>query len=357
MPPRAGWAGPETILRRAAAEDKSLARPPPGSRLYARRLWPDAVFRAIFEGGSLDRLEEMMAALVRFLAAAGALAFAAGLAAQETERPPDILVTGQDVDRQVRDFVGALTEAPPRGQLSRFERRVCPAAVGLSPTQKAAVAERLRRVAEAAGLDVAGASCTPNVLLIVTGDKRAFIESLEREYPYYFGDMTSAAVRRLARSPGPAAAWQIQGPPLDAEGLEMPRAPGGASGADYYVNRTTRTGSRITAAARPRFQAAAVVVEQRSLDGLTTTQLADYAAMRAFARTDPERLPASSPATILKILEAPMGSEVPLSLTPWDLSFLKALYAGTGKLFAASQRSEIRERVAKDMKAQGEPRP
>jgi hypothetical protein len=74
--------------------------------------------------------------------------------------------------------------------------------------------------------------------------------------------------------------------------------------------------------------------------------------MRLFAKTDPARLPASSPATILKVLEAPMGSEVPLTLTAWDLSFLKGLYASGGNLFAASQRSEIRRRVEAELKAQ-----
>ena len=33
-----------------------------------------------------------------------------------------------------------------------------------------------------------------------------------------------------------------------------------------------------------------VVVQASALDGLTTTQLADYAAMRAFVRTDPAKL-------------------------------------------------------------------
>jgi hypothetical protein len=289
-----------------------------------------------------------MTVFVRACLAAAALGLSAGIAAQPpAQNADDIVVTGQDIDAQIHDFVGALTQAPPGGQLSRFERKVCPLAVGLPPGQKATIAARLRRVAEAAGLPVAGASCTPNVLLIVTGDKRAFIEGLERKYPYYFGEMPPRAIRRLAAAPGPAAAWQIDGPLVDADGVEMLRGP---AGSDYSVNRTVRNPSRISAGAHPQFQAAAVVVERRALDGLTTIQLADYAAMRAFARTDPARLPESAPATILKVLEAPMGSEVPLSLTKWDLSFLKGLYAATDNLYANSQRSEIRRQIEEDLK-------
>lgn len=301
-----------------------------------------------------------MSGLFRACLAAAAFGLTGAAAAQDPAGKPDdaeIVVTGsdEDIDRQISDFVGALTPAPPRGQLGRFERKMCPAVVGLPAAQKAVVASRLRRVAEAAGMRVGGAACTPNMLLIVTSDKRAFIEALERKHSYYFGDMSPAAVRRIAREPGPAAAWQIDGAPLDADGAEMSQ--GGESslpGAEYHVNRTTRAASRISAAGRPQFQAAAVVVEQGALDGLTTIQLADYAAMRAFARTDPARLPDRGPATILKVLEAPMGSAVPLTLTSWDLSFLRGLYAATDNLYAAAQRSEIRRRIEEDMKEDGE---
>lgn len=296
-----------------------------------------------------------MSRFLRPSLAAAALGLAAAAAAQDSsEQPgdPEIVVTGQDIDEQIRDFVGALTQAPPRGQLSRFESKVCPAAVGLTPPQQALVVARMKRVAEAVGLEVGGPKCIPNVMLMVTTDKRAFIEALDRKHPYYFGEMRKGAVRRLARAPGPAAAWQIDGAPLDSDGVEMGK--GGAAalpGADYYVNRTVRMPSRVSASGRPQFQAAAVVVEQGALEGLTTLQLADYAAMRAFARTDPARLPDPAPPTILKVLEAPMGSAVPLTLTTWDLSFLKGLYAATDNLYAAAQRSEIGQRIKEDLEA------
>jgi hypothetical protein len=264
-----------------------------------------------------------------------------------------IVVTGNaGVESQVRDFVGALTEAPPRGQLSRFEYSVCPAVVGAPPSQNAAIAARMRIVAEAAGIRVGSATCSPNVLLMVADDKRAFIEALLRRHPNYFGDLSGSEVRRLARGPGPAAAWQLQGPARRADGSEL----SGEGGSSYDVNRTFAKVSRITPPVRPQFAAAAVVVDKKALVGLTTIQLADYAAMRAFASTDPARLPPNAPTTILKILEAPMGSEVPLTLTEWDLSFLKALYASPTNLYAGAQRSDMRRRIKKDLQRDDEPR-
>jgi hypothetical protein len=270
-----------------------------------------------------------------------ALLFVPAPAAAQDQAPPDdaseIVVTGtRDMERQVRDFVGALTQAPSGGQLSRFEAAICPTVVGVSPGQKQAIVARMKRIAGAAGIAVGGESCTPNVLLVVTSEKKAFLEGLWKKAAYYFGEMSAGDVRKLATEPGPAAAWHVDGPPRTADGVELQQA-GGAP----YVNRTTRVASRIGAAARPQFAAAAVVVEMKALEGLTTTQLADYAAMRAFARTDPSRLPEAAP-TILKALEAPMGSEVPITMTPWDLAFLKSFYAAPKNLSAASQRSQIR---------------
>ena len=279
-----------------------------------------------------------------FALAAASPAF--GQSAPQQEDSSDIVVTGtRDMDGQVRDFVGALTKARPGDQLSRFEAAICPTAVGVSPTQKAAIVKRMKRVAGAAGLGIGGADCTPNVLLVVTGEKKSFIEALWKQHNYYFGDMSPGDVRRLAREPGPAAAWQVAGAMIDGDGREITTAKTG----DASANRSTRIGSRLNVAARPQFAAAAVVVEMKALEGLTTTQLADYAAMRAFARTDPSKLAGSAP-TILKVLETPMGEEVPITITPWDLAFLRSLYAAPANMPASAQRSEIGRRLKEELK-------
>ncbi|HEX8379147.1 MAG TPA: hypothetical protein VF619_01205 [Allosphingosinicella sp.] len=276
-------------------------------------------------------------------------------------RPDEIVVTGnRDAEREVRDFVRALAPGSPLGQLSRFEWEVCPVAVGVPPSQKQALARRIRQVAQAAGIKLAAAGCSPNVLLVVASDKKAFIEALAKRHPDYIGSMPRRAFRRLVSQPGPAAAWQVDGPLLNADGqpIGAARLTGSRFDADadatLYINDTTRTTTRVSAGARPHFTAAVVVVEGKALDGLTTTQLADYAAMRAFAQTDPSRLKPGAPPTILKILDAPMGSEVPLTLTPRDLGFLRGLYSAKENLFAGSQRGVIRKAIKEQMRGEGE---
>jgi len=285
------------------------------------------------------------------LIATAACALAAPAGAQETPADSEIVVTGRALadEEQIKGFVDAFTRASPRGQLSRFEFSVCPAALGLAPQAASAVATRMRRVAKAAAIPVGKARCTPNVLLMITENKKALLDLMQRKYPQFLGDMPRREVRRLADAPGPAAAWQVQGRQLDADGVEIPTE--GGAGGGTVVNRTVRQPSRITPATRPQLAGAVVIVEKNALLGLSTTQLADYAAMRAFAPTDPARLPTPAPPTILTILDAPMGSAVPLTMSEWDFAFLKSLYTSPAGLYAGSQRTAIRREMEKELKA------
>lgn len=175
--------------------------------------------------------------------------------------------------------------------------------------------------------------------------QKELIAELRSKYPAYFEGLSEGDVRRLVRQPGPAAAWQIEGR-VDRDGVELARD----VLTDQYVVDRTDAPSRLTPSSRPHFVASVVVVEAKALDGLTVTQLADYAAMRAFARTDPKRLENSSAPTILTILDAPMDSSVPITMTEWDFGFLKALYSSDRNRYAGQQRNEIRSRLRDDLR-------
>jgi hypothetical protein len=284
--------------------------------------------------------------------AATFLAAALPAAAQDAAPPAgeqDIVVTGRVEAReeQIREFVDAFTRKPGQDQLSRFEFAICPATYGIGAEASQSVVARLRRIAKALDIPVGKPNCTPNVLVMVTADKKVLIETIEKKYSQLLGEMPARKVREMANAPGSAAAWQVQGPPLDADGAEITE--GGASG--VRVNRTFRQTSRMTPAARPQLLGAVVIVEQEALIGMTATQLADYAAMRTLAATDPARLPAGAPQTILTILDAPDSAEVPLSMTQWDVAFLKALYAAPTGLYAGAERSAIRKQMEKALQS------
>jgi hypothetical protein len=271
----------------------------------------------------------------------------AGSAVAAQQPPPSddsaIVVTGEKISKDdISAFVKGLTKVGSNGQLSRFEHEVCPMALGLGSEQRQIVENRIRAVANAVDIAVGKAKCSPNILLIVAGDKRAVMEELWRHHSYVYGDVSGKHIRDLIRSPDQVAAWQIDGPPM-ADGKDVPTDL--MSGVP--INRTTTRGSRLTAAAYPQFAAAVVIVSRDALVGLTTIQLADYAAMRTLTGADPARLAGSGPTSILRVMAAPEGSEVPITMTEWDLAFLRGYYDARRNLTAAAQRSSITEGMTK----------
>lgn len=271
----------------------------------------------------------------------GASAASAQPAPPQSE--PIVVERIADSQKQIDHFISQLTPAPIHGQLSRFETKVCPLSIGLAPERNALVIERMRRVAAAAAIPLAARDCRPNVILIVTNSKSALLEQLFKKRSYMFPDSWSVShIHELERDPAPALAWAIEGVTTgDSAPLDY--------GSEAPLNRTARAASRLTPAARPYFTASIVLVEAKALDGLTTTQLADYAAMRAFVRTDPTKIDASAPTSILALLDTPMGQPVPLTLTPWDMSFLKSFYATRANAYAEYQRAQIKTLMNRDL--------
>lgn len=267
-------------------------------------------------------------------------------AAQDAQRLGDIVVTGTseaDQARQARQFVATIAPLRGRSQLNRFETPVCPVAVGLREEEKRAVVQRLRQVAGAIGLPVAKASCRPNLLVAVVAGKRQFMEGLIRERPALFAMMTPREAWLLARNPDPVVAWQQTGW-ISVNGNEIML--------DLYydvpLNITYGNSPRFIEPGHLHFKAAAVVIEAEATVGLTTTQLADYAAMRGFARTEPSKLAPSAP-SILRAVGAPVGSAVPVTLTQWDLGFLRGLYASGNDVNALVRSTEINRSVEREV--------
>lgn len=282
------------------------------------------------------------------------LAFAIALgvsvaAAVASPAPPSeqsIVITGQkDTRKSIEQFVGSLTPTIWQGQVSRFEHSVCPGVYGLAKPQAEAVAERMLAVAKAAGVRVDHEPCFPNLVVIATSDKKLLLEELERHRGEIFGGMTRRQVRGMETDPAPAVAWQLRGPPISASGVDLYWD----DKLGAWVNKTTDAASHITESDRPQFDASVVVVQRQALVGLTTTQLADYAVLRALTGANPARLGNSGAPTILRIFDVPMGGETPVTMTKWDFAFLQSFYDVRRNLRSGAQRSAIADRMAKSI--------
>lgn len=267
-----------------------------------------------------------------------------------------IVVEGvKDRAKQLRNFVKDLTPSTlTYNQLSRWEVPVCPAAFGLTPAQRTYVVGRMRTLAKAVDVPLAKPGCDPNLIVIVTSNKNALISALEKKHPGYFpSDWSDRRIHELERDAYPVASWQFEGV-LSTDGLRIADTTASndtidPAGLVAATIATTAPASRLRPPGRHDVLTSILVVQANALAGLTTTQFADYAAMRTFVHTDPAQLRASPSETILKAMDAPMGTAVPLSLTNWDFSFLRAYYASRTQSYANAQRSEIAQRMKREL--------
>lgn len=258
----------------------------------------------------------------RWIAGLLALSPACALAQQAppaTEPEDSVTITGRSEDRRAREFVEALASPSRNRQLARFEDGICPKSFGV--IEEARFAARMRRVAAAADLPVAKEACRPNVVVLLVKDRKAAIEHWRVKRPDFFHGMTQRQIRELAEGEGPTAAWQI----VHVKGTGR-RAIGQANSDHYdYLVIPESTPSRLESPIQLEFFASFLLVEAPALGDASLTQLADYAAMRTFARTDPAAAALQSTPTILSLFERD-GRAVPLSVTDWDMSYLRALY-------------------------------
>ena len=277
----------------------------------------------------------------------GPMVMAVPAAAQDTPAagpPDDIVVEGKRIEKkEIDQFVRALTDTPVYGQISRFEWEVCPAAAGLLPQQNAAIALRIRAVARAAGAPVAKAGCKPNIIVLATRDTQKFLKELRKTHPSAFRDPIGQPMPVSVSNS--AVAWHIEGR-LNQDGVPATVTDDGRN--QYYMS-SSMSSSRVTPGTRPHFLTGLLVLDIDSLGGLTPTQVADYSTMRLLARTDPTRLNRATVPTILNVLDAAPDSQVPLTLTNWDFSYLKALYGSLEHRFANQQRGEMQRLMHKDL--------
>lgn len=286
-----------------------------------------------------------------FILLSSMLAAAPDAAAPPPPQPADdIVVEGVRQQRErVHQFVKALDDVANLGQIGKFHSPVCPAVMGLPAEQNRRIAERMKQVAAAAGIRTGEAGCAPNVFLIATVGKKDTIEALYEGFPTYFRDLSSKEVRKLAMARTPSVAWQIKNL-LSADGTILKKTP--LNG--FTINEGMSSGSRVRAGTMPQFVASMVVVERSALTGLTITQVADFAAMRAFADTDPERAAGSGAPTILTILDKGDDEPLPVTLTHWDFGYLKSLYATSNDYYASYQRGEMEQVVRKELEKAGQ---
>jgi len=263
----------------------------------------------------------------------------------------DVVVSGQPLDRLIRDFVGEVAEPNRNRGLARWEDRVCVGVANLEGEIAQYLTDRISTVATDIGLTAGAPGCTPNILVIATADAEGLARQLtvDRRRAFRMGgagmDRGGAALRDFVATDRPVRWWQMA-MPIDSEtGGRAVRIPGDCEGVQCAGGDNSVLAFapqiKVFAASRIRTQIvdslirAVVIVDVDEVQNVSALQLADYIAMVTLAQIDPDA-DTGSYASILNVFDAPGSSD---SLTDWDRAYLDGLYA--------AERNQIGERAAR----------
>ncbi len=229
--------------------------------------------------------------------------------------PDEIVVTArptsdsEEATHFVREVAPRLDYGTP---MARFAEPVCVAAGGLPTPLLRSIADRMTRLAVGAGMEVAADGCTPNVLVIFAPDPARQIQPMLNQRPALFHGLDHAVIGRLKNTDGPALAWSI-GATVGRDGVPL------APGADGVPTQQVSFPTRLYQPIRRDIGLAVVMIDRGSVAGRTTTQLADYAAMRAFT----DARPGGGGRSILSLFDTDLP---PDTATTFDLAYLRAYY-------------------------------
>lgn len=228
--------------------------------------------------------------------------------------PGDRPVDSEEVKRQARQITA---DRNLRNQpLARFEEPICPGVIGLPLDLAGPIVVRVRAVANAIGIDTADESdCRPNIIIAFTGDGKADLKEIAKRDSSLLSGMSYWERKKLLKDEGPVWAFSLVATKSNS---------GIPAGIKSPVFETTIS-SRLVLSVRRDIAVAVVLFNADAADGKTVTQLADYAAMRTFARTRPPKGDVYY-GTILQLFEE--LEPLPEQLTTFDVAYLTAVYEG-----------------------------
>jgi hypothetical protein len=244
------------------------------------------------------------------------------------ERLPEGLVR-----QRAAQFVRTTGVASGTVPAARWVDPVCVQVQGLEEVGRRAAEAKMRKVAAAAGIAVAPAGCSPNIVVSFTSDGAALAREIHRRDPRRLGQLAPQLRDKVLASSAPIRWIQstevrgrdgqrmIEGggagqtSPATHDGSGAGSSLGGDMTMMHYENSivSTLTNRVLTSSI--------VIIDTDHAMGRRLDTLAAYAAMVAFAEI--RNVDAAPDGSILGVFTS---SAPPRDLTPQDMAFLTALY-------------------------------
>jgi hypothetical protein len=261
--------------------------------------------------------------------------------AETAEEPGEIIVEGQ-AEKQVREFLwGALTPVSGR-KVARRDEPLCIVFDNIDAGLEAALRTRIAENLAAIGSELAVPGCTPNATVAFPRSAPAFVQWLEETQPQVFGSLYGAEQRRFARTPRVAYTWHYL--PEKADQIERQR---NNSVAFFRADETA--GGLAGQIGTPAIARSFTVIESSAIDGLTTTQLADYVTLQAMVMLEPEMRESPPSSSILSLFgQTGANTQAPEELSKVDRVLLGVIYRkGRGSFTPSAIRAEVARELAK----------
>lgn len=252
-----------------------------------------------------------------------------GAAAPQQSTPADqeIVVTAQN-PQTVHDFVSAVTEKGPTGQLGRWDQ-FCPGVTGVGEAQAARIVERLKDIARSIQVDTGGAHCRPSTLILFDNDAAGLASAFAHRFPVTLRTDGGARLHLFERTRLPVR-WLTVTDPC-GKGCGVPN-------------------SIISLGTNPTFLAMIVIVDGTKIHGYGIDEVSDYLA--AVALGNPPMRTGRPRDSVLSMFEAPRPAGRSFALTDSDRSLLAGLYASPTNLAAKAQRSAIAAHMRRERNKQ-----
>ncbi|MGY6552174.1 MAG: hypothetical protein ACXIT4_09820 [Erythrobacter sp.] len=241
--------------------------------------------------------------------------------------------------REISKGLFELTRRPGLQEvLPRFHTPLCVSVVGLGKSYDGQIAERIRRNAEAFGLDVDKGRCSPNAVVLIAGDPAEAFQTVRDKRPELLGaplwrEVTIRVLEHELEIKKPAVSWS-HSMPVSHDDVSNFNPFGFAEIRVWAPNRATATHYRAR-------QSAVVLFDYSQLNGVHIDQLADFATLHLLG--SPQRSVSAEDAPVPTILtlfdEGPASA--PKGLTRFDRAYLCGLYKMPRNYYATALNRDV----------------
>ena len=270
----------------------------------------------------------------KWLVGIGLAAFAAAAApAQQAQGDGEIVVTGKK--KEIIQALRRMIETTDGNQFARFEKPVCPMAVGLPQDWNQRLTRMIRANVEASGAKAAAADCQVNALVMFVDRPRDLLTRLNAKEPSFFG-MAPRAFEKFIAKEQPAYSWHAtdtfgsRGQILRQLGSLTWQDPNTGAIMTTQLDPGTKlasddTGSRLVTSVREEMELSFVAIDSDFGEGKTLRQLADFATLHIMLDIKDEA-GAFDGDSILALFEDRSGWVPPMRMSAFDRAALGGLY-------------------------------